>query len=238
MVFKLYFFIFISSIINKLYALEILKKYGSASSPCIFESKDFKIGNYMNFKVTSTSVIGDLYYQYYDDINSINILSETKYSVSNPVDESTSVIGVVVSHTKRFTIIKKTEEMEGLSGNYMLLSIHGSAEIENTYIGMSQAVMIIIIVVCCLSGIGIIIVIVYLIKNRNKNDEENYNEGVKADSNYASKGQENPKSGQNTIIYQNKVNVIPNDKIDNSDSKSQTSFEKEKFAKKYKIKNK
>ncbi len=237
MAFKKFFFIIISTIINNLLTLDILKKYGSASSPCIFESKDFEVGQDMNFKVTSSTGVGDLHYQYYDDIDSLTIISETKYSVSSPFDETTTVMGIVVSHSRSFTITKKKEEMDGLSGNYILLSSNGN-KIENTIIGTNQFIIIIIAVVCGLSGIGIIIIVVYLIKNKckNKNKEERNNEvvnGVKPDISIDSKGQANPKSGQTTIIYQNKANIVPNENVnyDNSDSKSHSFVEHENLAK-------
>ena len=166
--FRLNNLILLSIFINKIISLDILKKYESASisSSIIFESKDFEVGKEMNFKVTSigSGGVGLLYYQYYDNIDSLDILSKTKYKAEvSPGSETTQVLGVVVSRTARFTITKRKEEMDGCSGDYMLLNVNGGGIIENTRLGLNSTIVIVIAVICGASGIGIIMIVIYLI---------------------------------------------------------------------------
>lgn len=242
MVFRLNNLILLSIFINKIITLDILKKYGSASvsSVIIFESKDFEVGDEMYFKVTSAGSggIGNLHYQYYDDINSLDILSETKYKAEVlPGDETTSVLGVVVSRTGRFAIKKRKEEMEGCSGDYMLLDINGSGTIENTIVGLRTIIVILIAVSCGASGIAIIVIVIYFIyqkiKNKNSNNEVKDVVNVEENNNNSvySKDQINPKSKQKTIIIQNNNNI--NNQVKNN-LISQFSNENENVKKKYK----
>ena len=171
--FRLNNLILLSIFINKIISLDILKKYESASisSSIIFESKDFEVGKEMNFKVTSigSGGVGLLYYQYYDNIDSLDILSKTKYKAEvSPGDETTQVLGVVVSRTARFTITKRKEEMDGCSGDYMLLNVNGGGIIENTRLGLNSTIVIVIAVICGASGIGIIMIVIYFIYQKIK----------------------------------------------------------------------
>ena len=167
MVFNFINIIFFTIIIKRFLANEITKKYSSGSSPIIFESKDFNIGKNMYFEVTSTNPIGNLNYQYYDDIDSLYDWRKTKYSVSSIYVEIESIgNGVINYYTKRFTITKKKEEIGELTGNYILLNVEGGGVITNTRLGINLGLLLSICLLVCVPVVGIIILITNLFYNK------------------------------------------------------------------------
>ncbi len=235
------------SIFIKTKSLDILEKYGSAkiSSSIIFECKDFKIGKEMYFTITSSGNIENLNYQYYDNINSLDYKSEAKYEAQSLSEDlsptsTTTVFGVVVSQshssTKRFSIKKKKEEIGDYSGNYMLLKIKGSGTIENSRFGISTSTIVVIAVIGVVSLAAMIVIIVCFIlqkiKEKKGNNEVKDGDGVNPgeennnNNSVYSREQMNQKSGQKTIIYQNrnnnnqgKINLISQNSNENENEK-------------------
>ena len=160
----------------------ILGKYDSIETnfdSILFDSKDFFIGDKMEFKFKPTNYCDDiLYYGYYDDSRDANVIYETPLYVSSLKEKNNNKI-------LYFTIVKNEEELNGLDGNYVLLKFNcdGSVEIKSIN-PKSNIINIIIIVVVCLIVIIIIIVVIiicciYKKKNENgkKNEENNIDNG-------------------------------------------------------------
>ena len=198
-------FIFFVNFINEFFATEIMKKYSIGSSPIIFESKKFKIGEKMHFKVTSTEPIGNLNYQYYDDIDSLYDWRKTKYSVCSLLVEVESIgNGAITYYTKRFTITKKKEEIGELTGNYVLLNVEGGSVIENTRFGMNLGFLAAICLFIGTLAFSIIILIFNLFYNKKNKTNKNViinNNIFQSRENYYSKIHINSKNDKINNIY-------------------------------------
>jgi len=184
--FIIYIYILFISNINDISSIKILEKYGTIKTnnePVVFCSKKFSVGERMNFKISSTqSISNKLSYQYYDNINDINFNDlnkayKAKYNITTKVQETTSILGVVVFHIRRFTIIKKEEELNGLKGDYLLLIFHGDVTIENTRFGLN---IIIFLIIFTIIGFILMRIIIYYRYKRLMNSINNasYNNNV------------------------------------------------------------
>jgi hypothetical protein len=138
---KFTYFIFFACIIISAFSYPTLKKYDSLKTNeefVFFESGDFSEGDKMYFKITTEGYIPTvsdfLYYEYYDNIESVAEGSYLKYYTKSSTRSSTSVNGVVTSSTSYFTITKKAGELDDSNGKYLLLSYGciGQYKIENT----------------------------------------------------------------------------------------------------------
>ena len=164
---KFHLSIFILSsflIINVFLSSTILEKYGHISSTngkVIFDSKEFSEGEKMFFKIKANKECqSPLYYEYYSNINDINLASNSFpiYSVFSKVTETTSIQNKVTSSIKYYTIEKKFEEQKS-KGDYLLLVVdcgYGVFDFTNTEKDESSKVIIIILV-----AIVIIVVICF-----------------------------------------------------------------------------
>ena len=158
-------FLFFAYFMSKVFSKEILNKYSSTQTSkgyIIFDSSQFKIGDEMYFviKASNDFCSKNLYYDFYDDTDSINVLSEPYYYISSESFSSTSVNGKVTSYKLYFTIKKKENELNGKSGNYLFMKFDcsGSIEFENTKKNESFAVIAIVFIV-----FGVIILIFIVI---------------------------------------------------------------------------
>lgn len=155
---KFTYFIFFSIIIINVFSYPTLRKYDSLKTNeelIVFESGDFSEGEKMYFKITTEGFIAGvsdfLYYEYYDNLESVIENSKPKYYVKSSSRSSTSVNGVETSSTLYFTITKKIGELDGSNGKYLLLNYecNGQYKIENTESDGSTKIMIVIIIVFC-----------------------------------------------------------------------------------------
>ena len=154
--FHLSIFIFSSFlIINVNLSSTILEKYrhiSSTNGKVIFNSSGFSEGEKMYFKIKAyKNCNSPLYYEYYSNINSINLDSNSfpTYSVSSKVRETYSVQNRVTSTTNYYTIEKKFEEHKS-NGDYLLLLVdcgYDKIDFENTEKDESTKVIIIILLV-------------------------------------------------------------------------------------------
>ena len=157
-------FIFSSFLIIKVFlSSTILEKYGSISSmngKVIFDSKGFSEGEKMHFKITSYKECeSPLYYEYYDNINDINLESNSlpPYWKRSKVYETESYNNIITSSTNYYTLEKKKDEYK-TNGDYLLLVVDCSnvkIDFENTEKDESINI-IIMIVVAVILVIGII----------------------------------------------------------------------------------
>ena len=177
--FIIYIYILFISNINNISSIKILEKYGTIKTnnePVVFCSEKFSVGERMNFKISSTqSISNKLSYQYYDNINDINFNDlnkayKTKYNITTKVQETTSILGVVIFHIRRFTIIKKEKELNGLKGDYLLLNFHGDVTIENTRFGLN---IIIFLIICTIIGFILVRIVIYFRYKRLMNSINN-----------------------------------------------------------------
>ena len=138
---RIFTFIFLGYLIINLLSIEILRKDGSKKSTdgyIVFDSSEFLVGDTMHFEIESSSSCDDyLYYQYYDNIDNINISYSNfnqMYSVKYNFQSSVKVNEESQSLTRHFKIEKKREELADLEGNYLYLEFDcfGSVEISNT----------------------------------------------------------------------------------------------------------
>ena len=155
---KFHLSIFILSsflILNAFLSSTILEKYGQVSSmngKVIFDSKEFSEGEKMYFKIKAyRKCQSPLYYEYYNNINDINLASNyfPIYSVSSKVIETYSVQNRVTSTTNYYTIEKKFEEHKS-KGDFLLLVVDcgdGKIDFTNTEKDESTKVIIIILLV-------------------------------------------------------------------------------------------
>ncbi len=182
--FFIYIYILFISFINNILSIKILEKYGTIrtnNEPVLFCSKKFSVGEKMNFKISSIhSISNKLGYQYYDNIqdinfNDLNKAYKTKYTITTKVQETTSILGVVISYIKRFTITKKEEELNGLKGDYLLLIFQGNVTIENTRFGLNLIFFIIICTIICFILVRIIIYYRYKRSINSINNASNIN---------------------------------------------------------------
>ena len=164
---KFHLSIFIISsflIINAFLSSTILEKYGHISSnngKVIFNSSGFSEGEKMYFKIKAYKKCDSpLYYEYYSNINNINLdsFSLPIYSVSSKAKETYSVQNRVTSSTSYYTIEKRFEEHKS-NGDYLLLVVncgYDKIDFENTEKDESSKIIIfllvfiVIIVVICI----------------------------------------------------------------------------------------
>ena len=174
--FKVFFFLLFACFKYGIFSTNVLKKYSSTKTSnnyVIFESSEFKIGDKMYFEIESSNngCSEYLYYDYYDDIYSVNILDKPLNFVKKDSSSTTSVNGRITSYTLYFTIKKEREELNGLSGNYLFMNFDclGSVEIKNTKIsGITKTLIIVFVVLAFFILLFIIIFVCYCKKRRAK----------------------------------------------------------------------
>jgi hypothetical protein len=155
---KFTYFIFFAFIIINAFSYPTLKKYDSLKTNekfIFFESGDFSDGDKMYFEIKTEGYIAGisnfLYYEYYDNVESVVEDRYLKYYTKSSSRSSTSINGVETSSTSYFTITKKAGELDDTNGKYLLLSYGciGQYKIENTESDGSTKIIIIIIIVFC-----------------------------------------------------------------------------------------
>lgn len=165
--FKTFLFILFSYFISKVFSLEVLKKYSSIkplNNYVVFDSSEFKIGDKIYFQIKASSDVcsKNLYYEFYDDVDSIDY--STPYNhVSSDSSSSTSVNGQITSYKLYFTIKKEEKDLNGKSGNYLYMTFDcsGSIEFENTKISGATSDLIIVFVILGVVFAIIIAVFIY-----------------------------------------------------------------------------
>ena len=170
--FHLSIFIISSFLIIKVFlSSTILEKYGHISSmngKIIFNSNGFSEGEKMYFKITAHKKCeSQLYYEYYNNINDINLSSNSfpLYSTSSKAVETYTVLNTVKSSTLYYTIEKKFWEYNS-KGDYLLLVVDcgdGQINFENTekdesikilVIVFAIIAIIVVICICCCKKMG------------------------------------------------------------------------------------
>ena len=175
----------------------------------LFDSKSFYIRNKIKFKFIASNYCENiLYYGYYEDYYSAYKIYETPFYVLSSKEKNNNKI-------LYFTIIKNSEELNGLDGKYILLKFNcnGTVEIIN-FNSKSYFLNIILTSIILLFIVIIIIIIIYCIykrkyKNKNKNREykEKDNKIKKCKDNDSNKD----KNNDEIIIYQRYVKSSDND---------------------------
>lgn len=219
--FQIYFYFYI--IINVL-SQEILKKDGSIKTNngyVIFDSSTFVNGDEMYFELDAKSWCDEnLYYQFFDNIDSIQYYSQLKYSVRKEASSSTTINGAITSYTLYFTIEKIEAKLDGLKGDYLLLQYDcdkSSVEFSNTKTSGKTKVAtiaIIVVVVFIVFVVGIILLFCFCCKRRRISNmiyEQNYPYQV---SPYYTGQVIQPQYpypyGNVAIVYQNPNMITPN----------------------------
>ena len=129
-----FFFIFFNLIIGVLLE-DILQRDESKETIndyIIFNSSSFSIGDKMYFEIKSN---GDcdytLYYQYYDNVSSIDYNNtELYYNTKSTSSSSTKVNGKIETLYLYFTIKKKENELDGLEGDYLFFNFDCDDSVE------------------------------------------------------------------------------------------------------------
>ena len=221
---KFIFFIFFSFITTNVFSYPTLKKYGSVIGDgyyTVFESGDFSIGDKMYFEYSTEGYCSDrLYYQYYDDLESIVEKKPTYYTKCTS-ESLVSVNSRKVISKKYYTIEKKGGELDETDGKYLLLYCEclGQFEITNKESdGTTQIIIIIIIVICVFVVIIIVLAIVCacLYRKRRQMMMNQLNQLNQMPMNYVSPYgpyyQQQvftyPQMANNQMIYQNPQPVI------------------------------
>ena len=164
---RIFTFIFLGYLIINILSIEILRKDGSKKTRdgyIVFDSSEFLVGDTMHFEIESSSSCDDyLYYQYYDNIDNINISYSNfnqMYSVKYNFQSSVTVNGELQSLTRHFKIEKKREELADLEGNYLYLEFDcfGSVEISNTKSSGKTIIIIVVVIV-----VFIIVVLIFVL---------------------------------------------------------------------------
>ena len=133
----IFLFLFIK-FLSSVEGYESFKKYGQCSTDdnfVVFETNGFIKGDTMYFKITAKVFVDNsLYYKYIDSLESDPFINkddfkEVKYTHKNELTEKDEKYQI------RFCeIVKKSEDMNGLEGKYLLLyfNTQGRVKIENT----------------------------------------------------------------------------------------------------------
>ena len=184
---KNYYFVIFFNLIIGLLSEDILQKSESKETNndyIIFNSSSFSIGNDMYFEIKSKSDCDDyLYYQYYDNVSSIDYNSELYYKTKSTTSSSTKVNGKIKSLNLYFTITKKENELDGLKGDYLFLNFDCDdsvefANSEKSGISKNTAIILPIVAGVILLFIACFLIIRYYRKRRMRGvvyeERENY----------------------------------------------------------------
>ena len=160
--------------INVVYLLTLGKyhKVEISSDAIVFESKDFLVGDKMEFKFKTNSTCNNtINYAYYDDYNGAYSKYETYYSIKARKEKISYKNKNKQYEVKYFTIIKNSEELNGLDGDYLLIKFNcdNSVEIENINPSFSTWKIVLIIISCLIfiAGITIILILKFCKKDEN-----------------------------------------------------------------------
>ena len=147
-----------------------------------FDSSHFSLRDKMEFKFkTSFTCDNILYYNYYDQYDRIYKIFEAPLYVLSSKEK--------IEHKnkqkydiKYFTIIKNAEDLNGLTGKYLLMKYNctGRVEIENINPNLSIAIIVLIVFGCILIVVIAIIIVVCCIKKKckNYNNDNNNNNNI------------------------------------------------------------
>ena len=173
MEFIIIFFIYLN-LINSL----TLEKYSTISveweiNSILFDSKDFFIGDEMDFKFSTKGSCGsNISYAYYDGFGKAYKLYEALFQAFSNKEEIKDEYEI-----KYFRIKKNSEELNGLYGNYLLIRYNCTDKVEITNINQNQYLstgyIIIIVFACIVLLFSISIVIIIIRRKRQSIDNQN-----------------------------------------------------------------
>ncbi len=190
-----------------------LEKYSTISveweiNSILFDSKDFFIGDEMDFKFRTKGSCGNnISYAYYDGFGRAYQFYEALFQAFSNKEEIKDEYEI-----KYFRIKKNSEELNGLFGNYLLIRYNCTDTVEITNINinpkLSLGYIILIVFACIILSFSIVIIIV--IKQNRKNKEyiktksqNNNNQNINSETTF-NKESENQKS-QNSNNHEKTV---------------------------------
>ena len=211
---KNYFFVIFFNLIVGVLLEDILQRNESKKTNndyIIFNSSSFSIGDEMYFEIKSKGDCDDiLYYQYYDNVSSIDYNNtELYYNTKSTSSSSSKVNGKIKSLSLYYTIKKKENELDGLKGDYLFFNFDcdESVEFVNSKKNNNLTTILAIVAAVIILSIACILIIRYCRKRRMEGViyEEGYNYPYQGNP-YPIQGIPYPNQG---IPYPNQGNPYP-----------------------------
>ena len=188
--------------LGKYDTMELDWEYGSV----LFDSSDFFLENDMDFKFkTKGSCESNISYGYYDDFNEAYKSYKTQFQIFSYKKENKDEYEI-----NNFRIRKKSGDLNGLNGKYLLIKYNCTDTVEITNININPNLSlgyIILIVFACI--IIFIIVILIVIKKCRKKKENNNNEIIKKDGESQNDNNQNMDSRSTINQENNNQNPFP-----------------------------
>ena len=145
----------------------------------IFDSSDFKIGEEIYFKITGRfqHSLSYIEYKFFDNPDEIEIDGNKNLIIdgfelyrefSNKIDRIYDDYGNVLYEIKYFTIDKKSEQLGGLKGDFLLIITYmiGGYDFENTKVNQGYSRIVGIIIACVVIVAIIVVIIIYCIRRK------------------------------------------------------------------------
>jgi len=167
---KIFFYLMICYLIKSILGeLKVLSKYMQIEATdenfILFESSSFSIDDEIYFEFRSegdNAQCNDIInYDFYDTQEAANTNITPSNSIKKETSKSVTVNGVKTSETLYFTIEKKTTNLNGTNGDFLLINFDctGNLIIENTETN-NATIIIVVVIIAFILIFGIIIAII------------------------------------------------------------------------------